>query len=246
MTKTTAWTRRAAEGLLIVASILLAFGLQAWWEDQVEYREETRLLQSILGELRANQGHLVEAIQYQSGIHESVQALLDAAANPTVDLSRDSVDVLIGGVSWYSTTERLQTAAVDAVVLGGTLSVLSDEILRTDLTAWLQALDRFKDIAAQDHETYFHAWLPFLRANAYLPQISNVLSEPGSSDPYYGIPVPVLAEPVDHRALVANREFQNLLVQKRWVADDILNEYGTLAPTLEQLVARLSASVEAR
>ena len=38
------WLRVFVEGVVIVGSILLAFGIQAWWDERQERREETELL----------------------------------------------------------------------------------------------------------------------------------------------------------------------------------------------------------
>ena len=37
------WLRVFVEGVVIVGSILLAFGLQAWWEERIERAEEERI-----------------------------------------------------------------------------------------------------------------------------------------------------------------------------------------------------------
>ena len=46
------WLRILAEGFAIVVSILLAFGIQAWWEDQQERAVETALLMGLVEDLR--------------------------------------------------------------------------------------------------------------------------------------------------------------------------------------------------
>ena len=55
--------------------------------------------------------------------------------------------------------------------------------------------------------------------------------------------MPVLPNSVDHHALLRDREFQNILVQKTWVSNDIVNAYMELEPSLERIVADLAASV---
>ena len=36
------WKRLTAEGMAIIVSILLAFGIDAWWEDRQQQHDETR------------------------------------------------------------------------------------------------------------------------------------------------------------------------------------------------------------
>ena len=46
------WLRVFVEGVVIVGSILLAFGIQAWWDDRQEREEEGRILAGLLQESR--------------------------------------------------------------------------------------------------------------------------------------------------------------------------------------------------
>ena len=53
------WPRILAEGTAIVVSILLAFAIDAWWEDRKEADIQLAQLQSLLGELIVTRDHLV-------------------------------------------------------------------------------------------------------------------------------------------------------------------------------------------
>ena len=46
------WLRVFVEGVVIVGSILLAFGIDAWWEGRQERAEEQQLLTNLQQELR--------------------------------------------------------------------------------------------------------------------------------------------------------------------------------------------------
>lgn len=48
------WNRYAVESIVIVASILLAFAIDAWWDQRKETREEQVALQDLAEELRQN------------------------------------------------------------------------------------------------------------------------------------------------------------------------------------------------
>ena len=48
------WTRVLVEGVVIVGSILMAFGIEAWWDGAQERAEEAQLLASLAEEFRAN------------------------------------------------------------------------------------------------------------------------------------------------------------------------------------------------
>ncbi len=58
MTRQIPWLRVFVEGVVIVASILLAFGIQAWWEETQERVEEQEILggdlKALASEFHAN------------------------------------------------------------------------------------------------------------------------------------------------------------------------------------------------
>ena len=60
-TQTIPWKRISVEAMAIIASILLAFAIDAWWEDRNEVRLERRLLTAMLVEFENNIELLQEA-----------------------------------------------------------------------------------------------------------------------------------------------------------------------------------------
>lgn len=64
----------AGQFVAIVASILLAFTIQAWWEEQQEAEEEARLLKALEVETLAN----ISEIENQSKFRISVSAVCDS------------------------------------------------------------------------------------------------------------------------------------------------------------------------
>ena len=56
-----AWKRLSVEAAAIVGSILLAFAIDAWWEDRNDVELERRLLTVLLAEFEQNRELLREA-----------------------------------------------------------------------------------------------------------------------------------------------------------------------------------------
>ena len=73
------WRRVFVEGVVIVGSILLAFGIQAWWDGLQEREEEREVLIGLEAEFvdlqarpadvkaRGSSRHLINPINYQRG-----------------------------------------------------------------------------------------------------------------------------------------------------------------------------------
>ena len=51
---------------------------------------------------------------------------------------------------------------------------------------------------------------------------------------------------MDHRVLLNDREFQNMLVEKIWIEDDMLRQYRMLEPKIEQLLETLNSEIQGR
>ena len=60
------WGFLFTEGVLIVASILLAFTLDSWWDERKERREEAEILHGLNNEFLLNRAML----DYRIGRHE--------------------------------------------------------------------------------------------------------------------------------------------------------------------------------
>jgi len=88
------WLRIGAEGVAIVVSILLAFGIQAGWEGMQDRQSERRALQSIRGDLLGDTVDLTGTRLYAEGHVASTRWLTNRWDDPDVDL--DSVADALG------------------------------------------------------------------------------------------------------------------------------------------------------
>jgi hypothetical protein len=155
----------------------------------------------------------------------------------------DSLDTLLGVLSWWGGASTFETGTLDAVVFGGQLPLIEDRELRSRIAVWPRLLDDLAAIEAQDYDTYQTVWMPFLREHAYLPQISNAIRfRPGHPDATAAPPVPALQAKVDHRSLLGSRAFQNTLLQKSWVQEDVLGRYPDLEMQMRDFIAALEAA----
>ena len=244
MSGTSPFRGRLAEAVVIVLSILLAFGIDAWWQDRVERSEEARLLEALLAEFEINQQRLAEITSFHTDLRATAEELLAIAADPTHVIVSDSLDRLLGDVSWWGGFNSLEAATLDAVILGGDLARIRSDSLRTELTAWRREVEAAVRVERQEYDFFHGVWTPFLRQNTDIAQISNSTTGiPGSPEPYYGGQMPAVQDRTDHSLLLRNREFRNALALKVWIENDVLNEYGGLRPRLDRLIELLAAEI---
>ena len=217
------WPRMAVEGVAIVASILLAFAIDAWWDDRQQDASEQIVLQTLLDDLRVKQALLAGMTDFSEAIIESAESLLRAASNTDQTLSEDSIDRLIGDTWWVNNDALWDSAPLNQLVAGGNLPLISDVKLVQELAALQVAIERVKHHYRNDGEFHKDVVTPFMIANANMAQITaTVKQRPGQPE----IPVKIRdlgsAKGYHHSELLSTIEFQNLLVAKIERLSDIL------------------------
>ena len=68
--------RVLTEGFVIVASILLAFGIDAWWDGRQERAEEQRLLVSLADEFATTRDSLSRALEAHRDYQEQAERIV--------------------------------------------------------------------------------------------------------------------------------------------------------------------------
>ena len=58
------WNRLVVEAAAIVVSILLAFAIDAWWDDRQQRNEEQTILKALLDDLHDKRNYLTEKTRY--------------------------------------------------------------------------------------------------------------------------------------------------------------------------------------
>ena len=127
------WGRVVAEALVIVLSILLAFGIEAWWSARGERHAEVEALQGLRDDFVENLGRLASGKSEHVEIRDASVRLLAMtgpdADPPVSDLVMDTlVMALIGGPKVFPVT-----ATYDALIASGRIELLESPALRLEL-----------------------------------------------------------------------------------------------------------------
>jgi hypothetical protein len=208
----------------VVASILLAFAIDAWWGSRVENEQKNTMLRAIRGDLASFSSGLEGLRVYREASRSSVMVLLGAMASGQYDDTEKTLDHRLGDLTWFSTTPE-RSRPLEALIQGGGLDAVENPQLRTALIEYPYWLEQMHSVTSQDLATYNEVVVPFLSRNASLPQISNASYEHGRPGDGYGADpeakVP-LGKTVDHSYLLGNREFAGLLIRKLSNDSDVL------------------------
>ncbi len=152
----------AAEGVLIVLSILVAFGIEASWGRRGERLAELEALEGLLDDFTENVERLASAKAEHIQIRDASIRLLamtgpDASAVAS-ELTMDTlVMALIGGPKVFPVT-----ATYDALIGSGRLDLLENSTLRRELALWSTAIAYARDAEREGFTQMDQRLLPFL------------------------------------------------------------------------------------
>lgn len=236
------WKRVGIEATAIVASILFAFAIDAWWDK----REEASLEQELLAVLLIGFKQNVDLLRSASDGYETqylgareLLTYLDATSDST---NSAELERLVRSL-WESQSVHLETGSYDAAAASGDLRLISDNELRSQLAAWPSYVAEWaeeEDGLFQYRKNYL---LPYMakkiRSRTIAPEYAPFPD--GQSPP--GIPRPGL----DTDALttsIASVEFDNLVTlraQNTWYA---MRDCETLISRTTKIISLIQANLD--
>jgi len=134
------WLRILVEGFVIVGSILLAFGIDTWWDGLQQQAEEQRILTGLEADFSATVATLNTVVGRHRGYAERADALEGMSEAEMLAIPSDSVDLYMRAMAQYMTFEP-RGGTLPALVAAGQLGLIQDPELRDLLAEWLQRLD---------------------------------------------------------------------------------------------------------
>lgn len=230
------WPRIVAEGTAIVTSILLAFWIQAWWDDRIEQEE-------FLSYLGALEQDFVDARQqFERNIAANTQ--IENAANEVLLILADtsngalphSFEKLVGRM--YTILDPVPAmGAYNDIVNSGNLRLIRDATLRSRLNHYMHETSGMQIANQKNWDAYYDIHLSFLSKHFLIsefgwdapsPIVHDVSIHVGKETP----PSPFEIDPVAIRSMefwnlvsdwkVANTDQARHLIQVRQQCDVIL------------------------
>lgn len=207
------WFRVFVEGVVIVGSILLAFGIDAFWDEWQGRRQERALLRGLADEFENNRGSL----DYLIALHERI----DSAAIGILDLIADASDgqlvlvpdsmlamVAVGG------TYQPPQGVLQSAISSGDLSLIRGRDVQVALSEWPREVEEAVEEEERELEFVNATLVPFLAGSADLRASQITLAEWVAADRRR------FAFPDAKTALRVNRELKNLMARRVFFARD--------------------------
>jgi len=134
------WVRVVAEGTTIVASILLAFAIDAWWDNRSEQKHADLLLEGLAADFHASQAHIEQWLAGNRRILAAQTAFRDRLHESELDtditVPMDWIVAAVGAPTYSPTDARLQEA-----ISSGQIDLIDSHELRDELARWRQQID---------------------------------------------------------------------------------------------------------
>ena len=153
--------RIAIEGVVIVLSILLAFAIDALWDERRERIEEAEMLHDLQQEFVGNQTALQLRMDYHSEMLATIQELLKACRQQAWSSSTLSIDEAFTYLLSPPTSD-LGNGALDALITAGRINVLSNTALRGRLDNWRRVMGEVQDDEILGRTVVFERVVPYM------------------------------------------------------------------------------------
>ncbi len=173
------WRALLIEGVVIMASILLAFGVDAWWGQVQARASERSYLASLREEFRQVRPQPLreQSVRYAAALIEQTQSA--QLAEP------DSLYRWTTGLSQQLQFDPPRAVLDDLVSSGGTQLLRSDSV-RLALTSYSSRLATLRYFDAQAWATWEQRIQPFLEGR--VPRLERLRRGGFGSDPLLGVP----------------------------------------------------------
>lgn len=221
------------EGLVIVASILVAFALDASWANFQESKVEQKVLRELREELESAKARIEFSIKELEGVIEASSDLVDSLGKNTPILSSNTAQDLVNRILTINTLE-VPTSVVDSIVASGQVRLISNNELLKALAEWPALISDVRENHEWHRVETDEFLIPYLAG--YLSIRDAVVSggkatfEPGSFD--YDL-APMQRDPV----------FEGRLVHRISRQQATLYESKTLLDGTEELLALIALEI---
>lgn len=225
-------SHRLVDATVVVLSILLAFAIDAWWDDRGERKAEVVLLKRLQADFSDVRSMLEVTRQDHTETHDACVALLEFEVGERLPTS-PQVDTLVAKVFIASRTFNPGPGAVAAFLNSDSSRRVRNQPLADLLLAWSGLVEELQEEEAQLQKGVSERWTPYLASRVSLgPYIATyaVLR--------YGLPGTVSAPP-QRQALTVDEEFVNHVLNRYTWQQLALRDIGPLFTATDKILELL-------
>ncbi len=175
-TRQTAWPRIFPEAAAIIVSILVAFWIDAWWEERAQRTAELEYLVALREDVEATQEMIGERIIYVGERFRSVNQVLEAVSDIDAQSVPDSISKMLGDVYGIRGFTPV-IATYQDMVNSGNLRIIRDKRLRLAMAELIELLKDVNYHTLLINEMYWKQHAPFVDRNFVVSEFGWFVSE---------------------------------------------------------------------
>ena len=221
------WPRLLAESGLIVLSILLAFGIEAWWAGRAERGREAAMMVGIAQDFESHREILRARIERFEERVAAAERLLESVGPRAEGTSEATLKDL--GIVGFARPVGFQGGALETLIATDGLSLLRDERLRVHLTRWMQGAEELEGANGfvMSEATLL---LGYLRTRHSLQDLSRIRS---------ATELPPSGFELDFDPSLRDVEFANVLFQQHYATSVLLGSLRRLSAIADSVLAHV-------
>jgi hypothetical protein len=169
------WTTKSrsalvVEGLVIVASILLAFGIDAWWGERQAGLDEKESIAQLATDFRANAARL-ETIRnvHEAALDAAYEFLARAGVGGQSQSSATTAELVY--ISLRAWTYDPVLGGINSLIQSGSLGLLRKDSLRVAVAGWPDIVEDLSGDEWTENRTTFERVGPYLISKGVMTDV---------------------------------------------------------------------------
>jgi hypothetical protein len=234
------WKRLSIEAAAIVVSILLAFAIDAWWDQRQERSLERTALIGLQSEYQNHRALIVRDKAQHESIIQHVFYLMDATQSGTWKSNEFSIDKSIHFLLIPSTTD-FGNGVRNSLINAGHIGIISDVQLRYDLSAWDSVREELIDDQELNRNLVMNIVTPYL-TRLGVPHIGwqTYTEENWGSIESWSL----ASDPDSVARLLNDPEFQSILTVRFSHLHHANREFDRTLGAIDSILAKIEVSLD--
>ncbi|MEP0202656.1 MAG: hypothetical protein ABJ084_00930 [Halioglobus sp.] len=237
--QTLPWKRLLAEAVAIVLSILLAFAIDAWWDNRSDSHAEQLLLQRLQADFTDIQSAVLMVEAEHRETSAACRALMSIPEGSQVPPTPE-YDRMVALVFLTSRTFNPGMGAAAAFLSSDGSNLADNEALADLLLSWSGLVEELQEEDVFLQEGLSLRWIPFLKSRVNIGPYLAVYPETNAGLPAH------IAQPQPRAPLIVDDELVNNVLDRYKLQQIALRDIGSVINAVDEILRLLEGAIDAR